>query len=156
MKDIVKKEQKLQVRNKILEAEKALIPLVDGKNIVKGDTKVFPLEHMFVDGVYIRQMSMKKDSAVIGKIHKNEHVWFLLSGRLSVASETNTDEYIAPCYVKAAAGSKRVIYAHEDSVWGNVYPNPTNTKDLEQLEKEIIVKNYKEFKEYINNKNNII
>ena len=29
MKDIVKKEQKLQVRNKILEAEKALIPLVD-------------------------------------------------------------------------------------------------------------------------------
>ena len=51
MKDIVKKEQKLQVRSKILEAEKALIPLVDGKNIVKGDTKVFPLEHMFVDGV---------------------------------------------------------------------------------------------------------
>ena len=31
MKDIVKKEQKLQVRNKILEAEKALITLVDEK-----------------------------------------------------------------------------------------------------------------------------
>tara|TARA_R100001510_G_scaffold54690_1_gene57679 strand:+ start:10259 stop:10729 length:471 start_codon:yes stop_codon:yes gene_type:complete len=156
MKDIVKKEQKLQVRSKILEAEKALIPLVDGKNIVKGDTKVFPLEHMFVDGVYVRQMSMKKDSAVIGKIHKNEHVWFLLSGHLSVASETNVNDYMAPCYVKAAAGSKRVIYAYEDSVWVNVYPNPTNTEDLKQLEKEIIVKDYEEFEEYINNKNNII
>ena len=90
MKDIVKKEQKLQVRNKILEAEKALITLVDGKNIVKGDTKVFPLEHMFVDGVYIRQMDMKKDTVVVGAIHKHLHVWFLLKGDVTIATEDNT------------------------------------------------------------------
>ena len=156
MSDIVKKENQLQARSKILDLENSLMKFVDGENVVKGDTEVFPLKHTFTDGIYVRQMSMKKDSAVIGKIHKNTHVWFLLSGHLSVASETNSDEYVAPCYVEAAAGSKRVIYAHEDSVWVNVYPNPTNTKDLEELEKEIIVKDYKEFEEYINNKNNTI
>ena len=156
MSGIVKKENKLQARSKILNLESKLMELVDGENIVKGDTETFPLKHTFTDGIYIRQMSMRKDSAVIGKIHKNRHVWFLLSGFLSVASETSSEDYEAPCYVEAPAGSKRVIYAHEDSVWVNIYPNPTNTEDLDKLEEQIIVKNYKEFEEYINNKNNTI
>jgi len=155
-KEVVKKEQQLQTRSKIMQLQDALMEFVDGENIVKGDTRVFPLKHTFTDGIYIRQMSMKKDSAVIGKIHKNPHVWFLLSGCLSVASETSSEDYNAPCYVEAPAGSKRVIYAHEDSIWVNVYPNPTNTRDLKELEEMIIVKNYKEFEEYINNKKNKI
>lgn len=154
--EVIKKENQLLARSKILDVESALLELVDGENIVKGDTEVFPLKHTFTDGVYIRQMSMKKDSAVIGKIHKNPHVWFLLSGNLSVASETSSEDYDAPCYVEAPAGSKRVIYAREDSVWVNIYPNPTNTRDLEELENTIIVKDYKEFEEYMNNKNNTI
>jgi len=154
--EIIKKENQLQVRGKILELENALLDLVDGKNIVKGDTEVFPLEHTFTDGIYIRQMSMRKDSAAIGKIHKNNHVWFLMSGSMCVASETNSEDYEAPCYVEAPAGSKRVLYALEDCVWVNVYPNPTNTENLEKLEDMIIVKDYEEFEEYMNNKNNTI
>ena len=154
--EIIKKENQLQTRSKILELEDTLLELVDGENIVKGDTETFPLKHTFTDGIYIRQMSMRKDSAVIGKIHKNKHVWFLLSGSLSVASETSSEDYESPCYIEAPAGSKRVIYAREDSVWVNIYPNPTNTKNLEKLEEEIIVKNYEEFEEYINNKKNKI
>tara|TARA_R100000458_G_C8277141_1_gene252594 strand:- start:125 stop:604 length:480 start_codon:yes stop_codon:yes gene_type:complete len=154
--EIIKKQNQLQTRSKIMKLQDALMDFVDGENIVKGDTEVFPLKHTFTDGIYIRQMSMKKDSAVIGKIHKNPHVWFLLSGCLSVASETSSKDYKAPCYVEAPAGSKRVIYAHEDSIWVNVYPNPSNTKDLKELESMIIVKNYEEFEEYINNKNNTI
>ena len=38
----------------------------------------------------------------------------------------------------------------------NVYPNPTNTKNLEELESVIIAKDYDEFEEYMNNKNNTI
>jgi len=37
-----------------------------------------------------------------------------------------------------------------------VYPNPTNTEDLEELEEMIIAKDYNEFEEYMNNKNNTI
>ena len=154
--EIAKKENQLETRSKILDLQDALMEFVDGENVVKGDSEVFPLKHTFTDGIYIRQMFMKKDSFVIGKIHKNPHVWFLLSGYLSVASETSSEDYEAPCYVEALAGSKRVIYAHEDSTWVNIYPNPTNTENLEELEKMIIVKDYDEFEEYINNKNNEI
>ena len=157
-KEIVKQQNKhqLQTRSKILGLEDALAEFVDGKNIVKGDSEVFPLEHMFTDGIYIRQMSMKKDSFGIGKIHKNRHVWFLLSGSLLVASETSDATHVAPCYVEAPPGSKRVLYALEDSVWVNIYPNPTNTEDLEELESMIIVEDYDKFEEHINNKKNKI
>ena len=143
--EITKIEQKLQKRDGIIELENALMEFVDGKNVVKGDSEVFPLEHTFTDGIYIRQMSMKKNSFVIGKIHRHNHVWFLLTGMISVADENNTIDHIAPCYVEAPAGSKRMIYAHEDSIWVNVHANPTDTQDLEELEELIIAKDYEEF-----------
>ena len=143
--EITKIEQKLQKRDGIIELENALMEFVDGKNVVKGDSEVFPLEHTFTDGIYIRQMSMKKNSFVIGKIHKHNHVWFLLTGMISVADENNTVDHVAPCYVEAPAGSKRMIYAHEDSIWVNVHANPTDTQDLEELEELIIAKDYEEF-----------
>ena len=143
-KEIIKKENQLQARGKILSIQDALLDLVDGENIVKGDTDTFPLKHTFTDGVYIRQMSMKKDSFVVGKIHKHNHVWFLLTGKISVADENNAVEHIAPCYVEAPSGSKRMIYAQEDSIWVNVHANPTNTRDLKELEELIIAKDYEE------------
>jgi len=139
------KKEKLQKRSSIMELQDSIMEFVDGENIVKGDSEVFPLEHTFTDGIYIRQMSMKKDSFVIGKIHKHNHVWFLLTGEISVADENNTVDHVAPCYVEAPAGSKRMIYAHEDSVWVNIHANPTNTQDLQELEELIIAKDYEEF-----------
>lgn len=144
-KELIKKEQKLQNRSGIMELQNSLMEFVDGENVVKGDSEVFPLKHTFTDGIYIRQMSMKKDSFVIGKIHKHNHVWFLLTGEISVADENDTVDHVAPCYVEAPAGSKRMIYAHKDSIWVNIHANPTNTQDLEELEELIIAKDYEEF-----------
>jgi len=144
-KELIKKEQRLQKRSGIMELQESLMEFVDGENVVKGDSEVFPLKHTFTDGIYIRQMSMKKDSFVIGKIHRHNHVWFLLTGKISVVDEHDTVDHIAPCYVEAPAGSKRVIYAHEDSIWVNIHANPTNTKDLNELEDLIIAKDYEEF-----------
>lgn len=143
--EIIKKEQQLQKRSEIMGLQDSLMKFVDGENIVKGDSEVFPLKHTFTDGIYIRQMSMKKDSFVIGKIHKHNHVWFLLTGMISVVDENNTVDHVAPCYVEAPSGSKRMIYAREDSIWVNVHANPTGTRDLEELEELIIAKDYEEF-----------
>ena len=61
-------------------------------------------------------------------------------------------EYIAPCYIISKPGVKRVLYAHKDSIWYNTHKNPTNTKDIELLEKDLVAINYKEYEEYINQK----
>tara|TARA_R110000822_G_scaffold104515_4_gene231513 strand:- start:6404 stop:6859 length:456 start_codon:yes stop_codon:yes gene_type:complete len=132
----------------LADLEKQLLSIVDGTSIKQGDNDLFPLKHSFAHGIYVREMKMKKETFVIGKIHKEDHIWFLLSGHLIIATENGTEEYIAPCYVKAPAGSKRAIYALEKSIWVNVHTNPSNTEDLEILEKEIIAKNYLEYEKF--------
>jgi len=143
-------------REKILKLEKSLINIADGIN-VEGDgkhivteSKIAPIKHSFADGVYIRQMDMAVGSVVVGAIHKHLHVWFLLTGHITVATEDTTEDYIAPCYVVSTPGVKRVILANEDSIFVNIHKNPSNTKDIDRLEKEIVALNYKEYEEYIN------
>tara|TARA_R100000935_G_scaffold58460_1_gene95692 strand:+ start:1949 stop:2401 length:453 start_codon:yes stop_codon:yes gene_type:complete len=145
----MKKELKSSKHRKALvDLEKQLLSIADDKYIKTGDNDLFPLKHSFAHGIYVREMKMDKETFVIGKIHKHDHIWFLLSGYLIVATENGTEEYKAPCYVKAPAGSKRAIYAVEESIWVNVHTNPDNIQDLEVLEKEIIAKNYLEYEEF--------
>tara|TARA_R110000765_G_scaffold344050_1_gene434330 strand:+ start:924 stop:1385 length:462 start_codon:yes stop_codon:yes gene_type:complete len=148
-------KNEISSRSKILELEKTLLNNVDGINVFgnKGEiirSKEFPLKHTFADGIYIRQMEMKKDSVVVGAIHNHLHVWFLLTGYITVTTEDSTEDYISPCYVVSTPGVKRVIYANEDSVFVNIHKNPSNTEDLDELEAEIVSINYKEYEKYIN------
>ena len=45
----------------------------------------------------------------------------------------------------SSAGTKRAVYAHEDTVWTTIHANSTNETDLDNLEDFIIAKNYEEF-----------
>ena len=134
-------EVSLNSREKILELQQYLVDKADGENIVTTqDSHLFPLKHTFADGIYVRQMSMGVGTLVVGAIHKHLHVWFLLQGHISVA----------PCYVVATPGTKRVIYANEESIFVNIHKNPTNSQDIEFLETEIVAKDFEEYEEYVN------
>tara|TARA_R100000541_G_scaffold12767_1_gene21269 strand:- start:523 stop:987 length:465 start_codon:yes stop_codon:yes gene_type:complete len=150
--------QSLVSRKKILELEKILIDNTDGVNIISNHGKSivrseqFPLKHSFADGIYIRQMSMKEDSVVVGAIHNHLHAWFLLTGEITVITEDKEEHFLAPCYVVSTPGVKRVIYAVKESIFVNIHKNPSNTQDLDELEAKIVSKNYKEYEKYINQK----
>ena len=147
-------------RSAVTALENDLISIADGENIVAGDkdkpivtnSSVLPIKHYFMDGVYVREMTMRKDSAVMGAIHKHLHMCFLLKGHVTVANEEETVDHIAPCFIISTPGIKRVLYAHEDSIWYKTHKNPTNTTDVDQLEKEIVAISYEEYEEYIKNK----
>tara|TARA_R110001583_G_scaffold125014_3_gene276472 strand:- start:385 stop:858 length:474 start_codon:yes stop_codon:yes gene_type:complete len=132
----------------------------DSENIVVGtkekpivtDSDKLPIEHFFMDGVYVRKMTMYKGTAVVGAIHKHLHMCFLLIGHVTVSSEKGITEYKAPCHIISGPGTQRVLYANEDSVWYNTHKNLTNIKDVKQLEKHMVVLNQEEYEEYIKNK----
>jgi len=151
-----KNEVSKNSRKKILKLESDLIKIADGVSIegdgkhILTESKIAPIKHSFADGIYVRQMDMKQGSAVVGAIHKHLHVWFLLTGDITVATEDTTEDYIAPCYVVSTPGVKRVILANEDSIFVNIHKNPSNTQDIDKLEKEIVALNYEEYEEYIN------
>jgi len=155
-----KSEISVDFRSKVISLENTLKEIANGVDVVAGteskpivrDSNVIPIKHHFMDGVYIREMHMKKGSAVIGAIHKHLHMCFLLTGRITVVNEDETVDHIAPCFIVSTPGIKRVLYAHEDSIWFNTHKNPSNTEDLDKLEKEIVAISYEEYEQYTKNK----
>ena len=143
-------------KDKIKQIEDYFISIADGKDVVgNGKEIIYPediweYKHSFAEGLYFREMRMKKGQLGFSAIHKHSYGFFLLSGLLASSKEEGVEEFIAPCYVVASPGSKRVIYAMEDSIFVNIHKNPENIKDIEKLEKEIVSLTFEEYEEYIN------
>jgi quercetin dioxygenase-like cupin family protein len=104
----------------------------DGKSLVNNEE--FPITNNFTDGLYMRQMKMKAGSFVISAMHHTNHFWFLLSGKVIVQADNETVEHIAPCWSYSLKGTKRLIKCIEDCVWINIIANPSNTKDMKEIE----------------------
>jgi quercetin dioxygenase-like cupin family protein len=107
-----------------------------------------PLTHSFSEGVYVREIFIKKGMFAIGKIHKFEHTFFLMKGKMLICSEEGVKEIEAPYYGISSAGTKRVVIALEDTVFVNVHPNPNNEKEIEKLEDSFVVSSYEEYKNF--------
>lgn len=103
----------------------------------KDDILDLPLKHTFTDGIYVREIFNPAGALITTKIHKIEHPFVLLKGRISTYIPEDggkVQHIIAPYIGVTKAGTRRVIYAHEDSVFITFHPNPENTQDLEKLE----------------------
>lgn len=120
----------------------------DSPDIFKGNSDELPLTHSFSEGIYTREIFIKKGMFVIGKIHKHEHAFFLMKGKLLLCTEEGAKEIEAPHYGVASAGTKRVAFALEDTIFVNVHPNPNNEKNIEELENKFVVDSYKDYDNY--------
>lgn len=105
---------------------------------------VAPLEHVFVDGAYIRKITMPKGMLLTSKIHKKSHPYFILQGDVSVLTDEGEVRIKAPYAGITEAGTKRLLYIHEETVWITVHA--TKETDLAKIEEEIIAKSFEEIK----------
>lgn len=98
-----------------------------------------PLKHRFTPGLYVREIFMPKGALVISKIHKTEHPFAVLKGHAAVLTEGGTVEQIkAPFIGITRAGTRRVLFIHEDCVWATFHP--TELTDVNAIEEQIIEK----------------
>jgi quercetin dioxygenase-like cupin family protein len=131
-----------------VERIEALLINSGSSDIFVGNSDELPLTHSFSDGIYTREIFIRKGMFAIGKIHKSDHTFFLMKGKLLLCSEDGVKEIEAPFYGTASAGTKRVAIALEDTVFVNVHPNPNNIKDIEKLEDIFVVNSYDEYNNY--------
>ena len=142
-------------KDKITQIEEYLTSIEDGLNVVvgNGNELIYPdmwgYKHSFADGIYIREMTMKQGQLGFSAIHKHSYGFFLLSGILASSKEEGVEEFVAPCYIVSPRGAKRVVYAVEDCVITTVHANPTNTKDLKEIEQINVVFSWKDYDEYL-------
>jgi quercetin dioxygenase-like cupin family protein len=140
-------------RLQILQLEESM-KQVDGALIGRDTEQMCPLTHTFAEQVYAREIFLPKNSVVVGKIHKHSHLNFLMTGRVKVATEEGVKEITAPAMFVSAPGTKRVVFAVEDSVWITVHV--TEHQDLEKIEEEIIAKSYEDINRISHTKSEVL
>lgn len=120
---------------------RAQIALLEGA-VREAPQMEFSLKHTFTEGVYCREIFIPAGSVIVGKIHKHEHINFISKGRVTVLTKDGLQDLEGPCTMVSSKGTKRALYAHEDTVWTTIHANPTNETDLSKLEDTIISKSY--------------
>ena len=146
----VKKRQdiaKKQFRKSIMKVQENITNSPIG---LTGDAleKVNPLKHTFADGCYIREIFNPKGELIVTKIHKITHPYFLMKGDMSILTEEGVKRIKAPHHGITPAGTKRIIYTHEDCVFVTVHV--TKETDLKKIEEEVIAKDFNEIDEISN------
>lgn len=115
-----------------LEHEVAKLPPVD-----------MPLRHFFANGIYARELTIPKGTVLVGKIHKYAQINILSKGDISIATEQGIMRVQAPYTVVSPPGTKRVGYAHEETVWTTI--SRTDETDLELIEKDLIADSFENY-----------
>lgn len=102
--------------------------------------------HHFGGGIYARELHIPAGTVLTGKIHKTENMNIMSRGELSVLTEDGVKRVKAPFTVVSPPGTKRVAYAHEDTVWTTLHA--TNERDVEKIESVFIAQDEHEFLTY--------
>ena len=94
-------------------------------------------KHQFSNGVYVREITMPKDSVILGAEHTTTHFNIISKGAcilLDLDTQERT-EIVAPCTFESKAGVRKVLYIVEECVWSTIHV--TTETDIEKLEEEL-------------------
>jgi len=150
-KEIVDQEYKYQFRENIMAFQDRVLAMENKPGVTlerEALDKQNPLKHTFCKDIYIREIYNPKGALIITKIHKTEHPFFLLKGDMSIATEKGNMRIKAPYYGITPAGTKRIIFTHEECVFVTIHANPKNERDIKKIEdEELIAKDFQEIEE---------
>ncbi len=97
----------------------------------------FSLEEAVTPGIYTRELTMTAGSLVFSKIHIQTHPFAILKGKVSVYDGESIQVIEAPFKSITKAGTKRVLYVHEDTVW--ITFHPVATDDLSKIDENGVI-----------------
>jgi hypothetical protein len=115
------------------EMRRAILDLKDG--LLKGEAVDFETEHVVNDGTYTRILHIPKGSLLVGKIHLKSCVNLVTKGDISLLTEFGAKRVQAGFHGVSRAGVMKAGYAHEDTIFVNVFR--TDKTDLAEIEAEI-------------------
>lgn len=102
-----------------------------------------PIDPEYGCCTYARQMLIPKGTLIIGKIHRHQHLNFILKGKVSVITEFGKKYIEAPATFISEVGLKRSVYAEEDTIWTTVHMTKhIGEENLSKIEEEVISPTY--------------
>ena len=83
---------------------------------------------------------MPKDLVVSTKIHTKNHPFFIMKGEASIYSDNGVERIKAPYHGITEAGTKRVLYIHEECTFITVHR--TDCLDIDDILNEVTVDDF--------------
>jgi mannose-6-phosphate isomerase-like protein (cupin superfamily) len=96
----------------------------------------FETRHYFAGGMYLRELPRPRGALIVGKVHKKEHFYLVLKGDVTVSVGDVPERITAPAIRIYPAGTKRAVYANEDSICATVHI--TDETDVERVEDDLV------------------
>jgi len=139
------KENKIKFQNKIKEFEAAITKHCEENNNQELNSQITgqtegAVTHNFADGQYIRKIVMPKGLLVTTKIHAKNHPFFIMKGEASIYSNNGVERIKAPFHGITEAGTKRVLYIHEECTFITVHR--TDCLSIDDVVNEITVDDF--------------
>lgn len=110
---------------------------IDSGEMTEADTG---LDEVFCNGIYTRQITLKKGTCAVGEIHKQQHINILSSGSVLVLTEDGMEQIDAPQRWVGEPGVKRATFALEDTVWTTIHA--TTSTSPEDLRREFVAETF--------------
>jgi hypothetical protein len=105
------------------------------------------IKHHFSPGVYARELFIPAGTLLTGKIHKFEHLNIMSQGDMSVMTEDGIKRVQAPFTVVSPAGTKRIAFAHSDTVWTTIHA--TEETDIDKIEGILVTDSEADYSKFI-------
>jgi len=96
----------------------------------------YEYKHTISDGVYIRQMMIRKGTLIVGAVHKKETALMMISGSIKVFSEDGLHILKPPMIKVSKPGTQRAGLALEDTILATIHR--VDTTNLEEIVSEFI------------------
>lgn len=91
-----------------------------------------PVREYFAPGLYAREITIPKDTVLVGAVHKTQNMALLSRGVLQLVTERGTTEISAErenYYLTVVPGGMNAALALEESVWTNFFPTTETDPD---------------------------
>ena len=91
----------------------------------------YKIVHSFGDGIYVRECRVPKGFLFVSELHRFDHPFFMMKGKLRICSEDKDITLEAPHYGITPKGTKRLVYVEEDTIWITCHATKeTNTEKI--------------------------
>lgn len=95
-----------------------------------------PTAHIFHGGMYCRQVWRPAGCVIVGKVHKKEHFYMVVSGTVRVTTDHGVETVTGPVLLCSKPGTKRAVYAETDALCMTIHR--ADSDNVEDVESELV------------------
>lgn len=121
----VKPAQSMRERVEHLQAEISKLPQYEPKTT-----------HRFHGGMYCREVWRDAGVTIVGKVHKKEHFYVIVSGTVLVTTDDGVQRITGPAVLESKPGTKRAVHSETSALCMTFHRVDSTT--VEQAEAELV------------------